>query len=75
MNPGNGFVDIGSEGDSKYSNMLLDPLRNSMNPFVPQRMPPHPVKLKIKPFDETYVYRKGFYPSERKINLIKIDSL
>jgi hypothetical protein len=55
INPGPGYIDVGSNGYSPMTYAAMNPNIASMSPFIPRNAPPPPIRLQLRdPIQETY---------------------
>lgn len=75
INPGPGFIDLGSNGYSPMSFTALRPQLASMAPFIPRNSPPPPLRLQLRdPVQETYK-KNIMTESEKQMSISEKDSL
>jgi hypothetical protein len=75
MNPGPGYMDIGSNGYSPLSFAMMRPDAASMSPFVPRNTPPPPIRIQLQdPLQDNYK-RLILSESEKKVNEMEVQHL
>lgn len=75
MNPGPGYMDIGTNGFSPLSFAMMRPDAASMSPFVPRNTPPPPIRIQLQdPLQDNYK-RLILTESEKKVNDMEVQHL
>lgn len=75
INPGPGFIDLGSNGYSPMSFSALRPQLASMAPFIPRNSAPPPLRLQLRdPVQETYK-KNIMTESEKQMSISENESL